>query len=478
MGVNQPNILVLFTDQQRWDAMGCSGGWVQTPHIDRIASEGVRFADCVTTSPMCVPTRISLALGHYPHSTGIWGNVNTDMDPDAPNWMQAIRAAGYRTSVFGKTHLHAHAGDMREKEHLLHAYGLDDVDEIGGPRANTWVTSHMTARWDDLGLLDGYLADMEDRYTTKPWLVRPCSVPLEEYNDVYVGQQARRYLADYDRDQPWFCWVSFGGPHEPWDTPVEWAGMYEPADMPAPIGATHADDRRPQGTLDKWSRMVSPMFEPGEVQRMRADYAANVSLIDDQIGQILATVEARGELANTVVVFSSDHGEMNGDHGMIYKMNFFDGSVRIPLIVRTPETVGSELAGTVSTAPTELIDIGPTLAEAAGAELEHYQFANSLLGALDGSHHRADALSEFEGDVMLLTDDWKIAVNKAGEPYLLFNRADDPDETENLVLDQATVDVRGELSRRILARVLSSQVHKRGNMWADGPAPAARPRAR
>lgn len=473
-----PNILFLFTDQQRWDALGCSGDWVRTPNIDRIASEGVRFPDCVTTSPMCVPTRISLALGLYPHTTGVWGNINTDMDPEAPTWMQAIRDAGYRTSVFGKTHLHAHVGDLRAKEHLLHAYGLDDVDEIGGPRATSWTTSHMSARWEELGLYEGYQAEFERRYTTRPWMVEPSSIPLEEYTDVYVGQQAKRYLAGYDRDQPWFCWVSFGGPHEPWDTPRPWADVYDPADMPAPIPATHADDRRPQGSLDRWGPRCSPEFEPGEQQRMRADYAGNVSLIDDQIGQVLDVIAQRGELDNTVIVFSSDHGEMNGDHGLIYKMNFFDGSVRIPLIVRTPDTVGSDLAGTVSTAPTELIDIGPTLAEAAGAELTHRHHANSLLGVLDGSYHRPDAISEFEGDVMLLNDGWKMAVNRLGEPYLLFNRADDPDEVDNLVLDPTTADVRAELSQRILARLLDSQVYRRGEVeWStSGPVPAARPR--
>jgi choline-sulfatase len=210
---------------------------------------------------------------------------------------------------------------------------------------------------------------------------------------------------------------------------------------------------------------------------MRADHAGNVSLIDDQVGQILDVVEQRGELDNTVIVFSSDHGEMNGDHGLIYQMNFFDGSVRVPLIVRTPDTVGSELAGTVSTAPTELIDIGPTLAEAAGADLGHRHYANSLLSVLDGSLHRPDAISEFEGDVMLLNDEWKIVVNKRGEPYLLFNRADDPDEVENLVLDPATADLQAELSQRILALILGSQVYQRGEVnWSDdGRAPAARP---
>ena len=108
--MGHPNILLLMTDQQRWDAMGCSGDWVQTPNLDRIASEGTRFTNCVTTSPVCIPTRLSLATGLYPHNTGVWDNMNHQMPPERPTWMQAVRDAGYRTSLFGKTHLHPHSG--------------------------------------------------------------------------------------------------------------------------------------------------------------------------------------------------------------------------------------------------------------------------------------------------------------------------------------------------------------------------------
>lgn len=191
---------------------------------------------------------------------------------------------------------------------------------------------------------------------------------------------------------------------------------------------------------------------------MRADYAGNVSLIDDQIGQILAAVEARGELDNTVIVFSSDHGEMNGDHGMIYKMNFFDGAVRVPLIVRTPETVGSAVAGSVNDSPAEWIDIGPTLVEAAGGRLDHEQFGQSLLPALDGSRHREDAISEFQREIMLMTDDWKMVVNASGEPYLLFDRHADPEETHNLAMDPEVEGVRRDLKVRMFERLLQSQV--------------------
>ena len=121
-----------MTDQQRWDAMGCSGGWVRTPNLDRIAAEGVRFANCVTNSPVCIPARLSLATGLYPHNTGVWMNLRHHLDEDTPTWMRSIREAGYRTSVFGKTHLHHHSGDLRDREELLQAYGLQDVDEIGG----------------------------------------------------------------------------------------------------------------------------------------------------------------------------------------------------------------------------------------------------------------------------------------------------------------------------------------------------------
>ncbi len=117
----------------------------------------------------------------------------------------------------------------------MNAYGLADVNEIGGPRASARALSHMTAEWEAKGLWDAYRADYRERFSTKPYLVRPSTLGLDDYADVYVGQQAKRYLVDYDRQEPWCCWVSFGGPHEPWDTPEPYAGMYDPEEMPPAI---------------------------------------------------------------------------------------------------------------------------------------------------------------------------------------------------------------------------------------------------
>ena len=456
-----PNILFLMTDQQRWDAMSCSGDWVQTPHLDRIASEGIRFTNCVTTSPVCIPTRLSLATGLYPHNTHVWNNMNHQMPAETPTWMQAVRDAGYRTSLFGKTHLHPHNGDLREREGLMNAYGLDDVNEIGGPRASANVLSHMTAMWEEKGVWEGYRADYRERFNTKPHLVRASTLGLEDYADVYVGQQAKQYLQNYEREEPWCCCVSFGGPHEPWDTPEPYASMYDPADMPPAIPRPFAE-KRPTGHLDRLMQQVNPTFEPGEVGRLRANYAGNVTLIDDQIGEILDAIEARGELENTIIVHTSDHGEMNGDYGLIYKSNFLNGAVRIPLLVRTPDTsrLQTPPTGTICESPVEWIDIGPTLVELVGGELGHRQFGKSLCPVLTQPEatHRDFAMSEIEGEIMLLSKEWKAALNANGEVYLLFDVQNDPNEIQNLVGRPEVADIETALRLQILERLMQTQL--------------------
>ena len=455
--MGKPNILLIVTDQQRWDALSCVSDWLETPHMDRIAAEGIRFSNCVTNSPVCIPTRLSLATGHYSHNTGVWDNQNHILSPDCPTWMQAIRRAGYRTSVFGKTHLHPHNGDLREREHLLHAYGLDDIDEIGGPRASTRCLSNMTAMWEEKGLWQAYQADFADRFGNKPWVARPSVLPFEDYADVYVGQRAKEYLAGYDRDQPWFCWVSFGGPHEPWDAPEPHHSRYRPEDMPDPVAAPSDDRQRARGLLDA---KKSVPFEPGEEKLLRANYAGNVALIDDQIGEIFDAIERRGEMDNTVVVLMSDHGEMNGDYGFIYKSNFLNGAVRVPLLIRTADTAQSDVAGSVCDSPIEWFDVGPTLVELAGGELNHRQFAKSACPVLDDPtrEHRAEAISEYGGEIMLLDREWKIALNRQAQPYLLFDVQGDPQEVNNLAGLPEMTDVEDRLRLRILDRIASSQV--------------------
>ena len=462
--MTHPNILFIMTDQQRWDAMSCSGDWVRTPNLDRIAAEGVRFSYCVTTTPICIPARVTLATGQYPHNTGVWDNITYAMPEDVRTWMGAIRDLGYRTSLFGKTHLHPHRGDLREREHLINAYGLDDVDEIGGPRASATVMSHMTEMWQGKGLLESYREDFKERFANKPHVARPSVLPLEDYADVYVGQRTRQYLEAYERDEPWCCWMSFGGPHEPWDAPEPYASMYDPEAMPAPVPRPDDDTPRPRGWLDTMMERRTPVFDPGDEGAMRANYAGNVTLIDDQIGEVLATIEARGEMDRTVIAFTSDHGEMNGDWRLIYKMNFLDGALRVPLLVRTPETAANG-GGKVVDAPAENCDVGPTLLELAGGSVDYPQFAKSLVPAMtNGGTHRENAISEYRGEFMLTDGRWKAAVNTDGLVYLLFDLENDPRETRNLAGLPEYSDQADAVRLQMLERISETQIQS-GVQW-------------
>jgi choline-sulfatase len=451
----QPNILFLMTDQQRGDALSCVSDWVDTPHLDRIADEGVRYSQAYTNSPVCVPARVSLMTGRYPHQTGVWANGPRMLDPEAHTWTQSVRDAGYVTSVFGKTHLHPHKGDLRDREHLLHTWGLDHVDEIGGPRTMTRVSCRLTDLWKDAGVLEAYRQDLESRYRDKPWVVRPSPVPFELYADVYVGTRARDYLRSYREQRPWMCWVSFSGPHEPWDTPPPYAGTFDPASMPEPLQEDRRarKDRanRPRGVLDQRNRVE---FEPGDVAALRADYAARLKLIDDQVGELLRVVEERGELDNTVIALGSDHGEMNGDFGMIYTQNFLNPAVRIPFLLRVP----GGRAGWVCEDPVELMDLGATLAELAGGDpvpgSRARSVADRVLGRTDTG--RQSALSELSGEVMIASDGWKLAVNRRGQPYLLYDLDSDPDEQRNLAGVKKYADQTRRLQAEMLRRIVRS----------------------
>jgi len=448
----KPNILFIMCDQLRADALGCTGTWVKTPNIDRIAREGVRFSNCVTNSPVCLPARISLATGLYPHNTGVWDNCPYELPEGALTWMTAIRAAGYRTSLIGKSALHRRGPDIRKFEYILNSYGLDDVDEIRGPRASAETLCHMTARWDSLGLLQAFQKDIQERKGRNKTLVRPSPLPLAEYYDVYVGQQAKNYLRNYKRAEPWFCWVSFAGPHEPWDTPEPYASMYRPEEMPAPRKRPALRRGGPTGELDE--RFAEAQDKIENALELRASYAGKVTLIDDQIGEIVKEIETRGELDRTVILFTSDHGEMNGDYGLIHKSNFLNPAIRIPLVVSTPGTRNSPVGGKIFDHPVELFDAGPTLTDFAGARINYRHFARSLRQLVEDPTigHRSFALTEFKQETMYLDPDWKLMLNRSNEPYRLFDLKRDPDEMADLVEKKEHHALIAQLRGKLLER--------------------------
>jgi choline-sulfatase len=228
--------------------------------------------------------------------------------------------------------------------------------------------------------------------------------------------------------------------------------MYRENDMPAPLKRPRVRDRGPKGELDQ--KFAESSGKIDNARELRANYAGKVTLIDDQVGEVLHEIETRGELDRTVILFTSDHGEMNGDYDLIHKSNFLNPAVRIPLIVSAPEIKKSTLAGKVIDTPLELFDAGPTLTDFAGGKLNYPHFARSLAPVFQDPNvaYRQFAVSEFALEMMYLDRDWKLMLNREGEPYRLFNVKKDPQEMEDLIGRKESEGLIAELKDKLLDR--------------------------
>jgi len=259
--------------------------------------------------------------------------------------------------------------------------------------------------------------------------------------------------------------ISFGGPHEPWDAPEPYASMYKPEDMPQPIPRAPMKENVPHGELFHMygpGDSHAPSLTSRDIAELRANYAGNVTLIDDQIGEIVQMLKDKGQWDNTVVVFTSDHGEMNGDHGLLYKSNFLRSAVNVPLILRVPGIISEANAGTRYSGMVELFDVGATLSELAGGTVQspsERQFAKSLVDVLKdpATIHRDTAISEISGETMIQNEEWKLALNTEGEAYLLYHLSEDPNEQNNLAGDPSAEPVINELKQMLLQKLLASQ---------------------
>ena len=239
----------------------------------------------------------------------------------------------------------------------------------------------------------------------------------EDLNQRTLEYLENRGAGDEDR-KPVFLWVHYVEPHAPYR-----------------LWREDADDiGLPENNLTKSDR-----------------YDSEIRFVDRQIGDLLADLEEGRHLRNPIIVFTSDHGEHNGDQGLIYKETFLNGSVRVPLLVRTPETAKSDTAGSVSDSPAEWFDIGPTLVELAGGEMKHRQDAKSLCGTVnDPKHeHRDFAVSEYDHEAMYMDRKWKLMVNAEGQPYALFDLVDDPMEIRNLINDPSSTTTISKLHKRL-----------------------------
>ncbi|MCY4484287.1 MAG: sulfatase-like hydrolase/transferase [Spirochaetaceae bacterium] len=432
----KPHVLIVMLDQLRADSLGCAGHPViRTPAIDAMAAQGLRFTGVHTVSPVCQPSRVSFATGRYPHNHGIWYNRG-ELPVNYPTFFTALRDAGYASAVVGKSHLWSHkrVAHLRDGEPYLQALGFDEVDEVGGPRGTCSTDSGYSDHLRGKGLWELFVADTNER-VADPTITRPAPFDEHDHMDGYVGGRAVQCVEAFPDDRPTCLFVNFPGPHDPWDAPGRWAAMYDPADSPPPIPLPPRPPTLPDHAAAKLDFQPEPGLTPKAVAAIRANYGGKVSFVDHWCRRIFDAYAARGWLDDLLVVVTSDHGEMAGDHGRVYKRTFHESALRVPLIMRWPGRIPH---GTRA-APAENIDVMPTVLEAIGVPQPPMSLGRSLLPVISDprAQHRGDLLSEIyyggSRNAMLKTERHKYVIDQQGRGYMLYDLGQDPDEQHNLI---------------------------------------------
>lgn len=457
----RPNIVFIFPDQQRGDTVGFAGNpVVKTPNLDRLAAESVVFTRCSTNSPLCMPARMSLMCGLPVNKHGMWAN-NIAADPDSANHVRNIRDAGYHTSQIGKVHLHIRQvgdGHARDFAYRMHAWGFDDTHELRDIVAYAAAVDDYTDFLADNGNLDAFRHYMrtymrgENQRLIHPWETPPSVLPYDQDLDTYCAQKSAEWIRDYDDDKPFYLQVMFPGPHNPFDSPADDRALYNPEEMPPAIldPATGPVSRQVEGCL-RASRMDN--MTPSQVRLMRAYYYAKVTHIDHGIGMVMQALSDKGVLDDTWIIYTSDHGEMLGDHRIKHKSCFYEGAVNVPLCIRPP-------GGTTrwqSRALTDHLDLVETMLEIAGASsLDGAGHRSSLVSKVvdgldaDRAQIGKDAVySEISLFTMARSDRYKLNVDSVSrEPLELYDMDEDADEVHNLVEDPSHSTIRDELIDR------------------------------
>jgi len=425
----RPNIIFIITDQQRFDTIRAAGfDFMDTPNLDRLHNEGVVFNNCFITAASCAPARASLFTGHYPHTTGILKNA----DRWERGWIENLQQGGYQTINLGKMH--------------------------------TWpFTTPMG--------FDQRLKQQRELYREWPYYKERIGAfewKLDEdmHPDNFVGNMARDWIRNYPATEPMFLQIGFPGPHPPYDPVPRYAEPYLAKDLN--LAPVHQSDLDNQPEPLKGMRVhntevdhdsVYFLMNPTEEQRhrQRAYYLANVTMIDEKIGEILTALEEKDYLKNSIVVFTSDHGDCMTDHGHSQKWTMYDAVTKVPMIVWAPDGRFGE--------PREIndlvhqMDIGPTLMNLAGVEVPAPMSAHSLMPMLDPagdsqSYARDVVFAEQAKDgnfttsrfmTMVRTKDWKL-VHFLDEPWgQLFDLNADEQEVNNLWNDPAHEATQREL---------------------------------
>lgn len=448
------NVLLLMTDQQRWDTMSCVGGPVETVNIDWLASQGTLFTHAYTSTPSCIPARASLMTGMDPWHTGILGmGAGQPRCGNLSNTLpESLANAGYHTQGVGKMHF----SPQRSLQGFQHTV-LDESARVEEPEFvsdyERWFTANRP------GDVDRY----EHGIDMNSWMARPYHLPEWLHMTNWTASESIRFLQRRDPTRPFFLKCSFARPHSPYDPPQWYFDEYDGRDLPQPaIGAWAGMHDVPSDAADPnaWHGRRSDR----EVHRARAGYYGAVHHIDHQIGRVLRELRRQKLDGNTVIVFTADHGDMMGDHHLWRKTYAYEGSAHIPLIVRLPAGLREGVRPTVD-APVCLQDIMPTVLDAAGADIPETVDGASLMPLIRGDsvgwrpyvHGEHCTCYSPVQEMQYLTDGaWKYIWFPRTDTEQLFDLTRDPYEITDLSQDAEHADQLGRW-RRELVDILSKR---------------------
>ena len=470
----RPNVLVIITDQQRADTMACYGNdWIQTPNMNALADSSFVFQNAYVTQPVCTPSRSSLLTGTYPHTNGLLRN-GIPLAPGARSIAEMV-SPEYRRVHYGKWHL----GNDAEAQH-----GFQDWVSTGrvdpGPDGSRQSDYHAWLDGQGVVLPEHYVRPGGDGAGSKR-AVAQANLPEELTQASFIGDVTSRFLRE-GSDAPFLLFANFFEPHPPYSGPL--GDLYDPETLP--VGPEFL--RKPEGH-SLFNRCRADFYLAGEHREdsvagcdghdlrseagwraLRANYMSNVTLVDRQVGRILEALEESGRSDDTIVVLTSDHGDMLGDHGLLEKRAFYDASARVPLLMRIPWLSEGQtlIPGSVGQ-----IDLVPTLLDLIGQPIPGHLQGESKAAVLRGEStlDDNDVFVQWNGRgdrdlgtptinemialprrTIVSGDRWKLNLCD-GDDGELFNLNADPHELTNLFNDPA----QSERVRSMAARLRAWQ---------------------
>jgi arylsulfatase A-like enzyme len=420
---NRPNILLVFTDQQRADTLGTLNPVMRTPTMDRLCAEGTTFTRAYTPVPVCVPARCSLIFGQYAHKTDCYENGSSmpAVTPERPTFMSALSEAGYQAHGVGKMH-------FTPDRMALRGFESRDYSEEGirGPDTDDYLATLHANGYQHVHDANGVRGEMY-------YIPQPSQLPARLHNSHWVADRSLQFLEQRDRSRPFLLMTSFIDPHPPFAPPVPWNKLYRAPSMPLPL--------RPPDARNFWTfinrRQNRYKFRDAGIddrlmQVMKAYYYATVSFIDYNVGRIVQAMEQSGELENTLILWTSDHGEFLGDYDCFGKRTFLRSTANVPLIARFPERFPS---GKRVDAPASLVDVMPTFLAAAGVESPSHLDGVDLAALTADPSKREVVWGQYasgnQASYMALTDRFKYIYCASDDREFLFDTLVDPLETRN-----------------------------------------------